>query len=540
MTAHQSKTWWRRVLISGIALAVIAFAYLSFGRWSTPSRLGTELFTVLSVLGVIFALLGGPFVTVDCLSRERREGTLGLLFLTDLKSYDIVLGKMGAASLDIALGLAAALPLAALPLLLGGVTLPEFFKVALALLNIMFLSLAVGILASACLTSGRSALGLAVGALGLLALGVPFVGEAILNLRDSSTKAAFFYMFCPSWTMGLCLDVSARSPAWRFWLNMAGMHGLAWFCLALAGWRTARSWRDLPVSGFWIRWQTRLERWRNGSAALRKNWRRFMLERNPIAWLEGRDWLQERVLFCVLAGSATFWALQHGRAPQTWPSNDWIFIWPTLTHYSFCVWIAIQSPRRLSDDKQSGALELILCTPVRPRQIIRGCMQILRRRFGRSLVAMLLIDAFLIYAFYSEHGGVRNFLQTEAYKPILCGLLVFPVQAFALARVGLYQGLVTNSLRATFILVWKLGLFPWIFWFASLMLYDLVRQQTKWLPNISGNIAIGSWIVFQLFCCALFLFHAQWHLQRNFRQFAALSVRPAWWKRLLRWRPNPI
>ncbi|HVV71122.1 MAG TPA: ABC transporter permease, partial [Verrucomicrobiae bacterium] len=100
---RQPKTWWRRVITLLGALAICAFTYLVVGRWSTLSRMGGEIFSALGGFGLFYALLAGPLATVDCLSRERREGTLGLLFLTDLRSHDVVLGKTAAASLDMVL-----------------------------------------------------------------------------------------------------------------------------------------------------------------------------------------------------------------------------------------------------------------------------------------------------------------------------------------------------------------------------------------------------------------------------------------------------
>ncbi len=54
---------------------------------------GRQLFAVLhcTLLGAIWVLV--PMLTADCISRERREGTLGLLFLTPLKGTDIVVAK---------------------------------------------------------------------------------------------------------------------------------------------------------------------------------------------------------------------------------------------------------------------------------------------------------------------------------------------------------------------------------------------------------------------------------------------------------------
>ena len=78
-------------------------------------------------------LLAGIFTTADCLSEEKREGTLGLLFLTDLKGYDIVLGKIVAASVNWFFGLLALFPVLALSLLMGGVAPGEFWRKILGL-----------------------------------------------------------------------------------------------------------------------------------------------------------------------------------------------------------------------------------------------------------------------------------------------------------------------------------------------------------------------------------------------------------------------
>ena len=65
-----------------------------------------------------FALLVGVRLTSDCLSAEKREGTLGLLFLTNLKARDIVIAKVFSHGLRSLTMWAATLPIIAVPLLL--------------------------------------------------------------------------------------------------------------------------------------------------------------------------------------------------------------------------------------------------------------------------------------------------------------------------------------------------------------------------------------------------------------------------------------
>src|SRR6185369_11363920 len=89
------------------------------------------IFGALTGTAVLYAFVAGMRDTADCLSWEKREGTLGLLFLTDLKGYDVVLGKLAAHSLNAFYSVVAVLPMLAIPLLMGGITLGEVGRTAL-------------------------------------------------------------------------------------------------------------------------------------------------------------------------------------------------------------------------------------------------------------------------------------------------------------------------------------------------------------------------------------------------------------------------
>src|SRR5206468_6387920 len=129
--SRRRATYRLRFLLA-LAVLVIWFFLLVLGRSSVPlAERGQMLFTAIGVLALGFCMLAGVFLTADCLSEEKREGTLGLLFLTELKGYDIVLGKLAAASVHALFGLVAVFPVLALPLLMGGVSGAEFARVIL-------------------------------------------------------------------------------------------------------------------------------------------------------------------------------------------------------------------------------------------------------------------------------------------------------------------------------------------------------------------------------------------------------------------------
>src|SRR6266516_1718500 len=117
VAARKRNTFWLRVVAALVALIIGGVSPFG-GR----GQMGGPLFAVLTWLSVGLALSAGLFFTSDCVSEEKREGTLGFLFLTDLHGYDVVLGKLLATSLRAICALLAVFPILAITLLMGGVT----------------------------------------------------------------------------------------------------------------------------------------------------------------------------------------------------------------------------------------------------------------------------------------------------------------------------------------------------------------------------------------------------------------------------------
>ena len=97
VAARRRFTYWIRVVLALGVMGIGGWVLLAAGS-RTPPRVGAGMFVAMSICAFGYCLLAGLWTTADCLSREKREGTLGLLFLTDLKGYDIVLGKLAATS----------------------------------------------------------------------------------------------------------------------------------------------------------------------------------------------------------------------------------------------------------------------------------------------------------------------------------------------------------------------------------------------------------------------------------------------------------
>src|SRR6476469_9669292 len=110
-----------------------------------------------------------PLLAADCISRERREGTLPLLFLTWLTPREIVTAKGGAHAVRALTLWGAALPVAAIAFLMGGVTWKEaVISACINFCSILF-ALSAGLAASSISRRWGRALGLAA-TLGVLFL----------------------------------------------------------------------------------------------------------------------------------------------------------------------------------------------------------------------------------------------------------------------------------------------------------------------------------------------------------------------------------
>src|SRR5215831_11373821 len=187
-TTHRVR-WWTATFAIILGLGFIGVAGLA-----GSSTIGLVLFRILTGLSLFVCLLAGVLLTADCLSQEKRDGTLGLLFLTDLSGYDVVLGKFVANSISAFYALFALLPVTAVSLLLGAVTGAEFWRTALALINALFVSLSAGIFVSTIGRDSRNTMGGTLTLLLLLGGGLPLAAGLLTDAGVSSEWTRFAWL----------------------------------------------------------------------------------------------------------------------------------------------------------------------------------------------------------------------------------------------------------------------------------------------------------------------------------------------------------
>lgn len=413
VASRQRITWRGRVFAAGLALVIFLGAQMIAERARGGGfSVGQIEFAVLKWLCFVIAGSIGIFLTADVLSEEKREGTLGLLFLTDLRGYDIVLGKLLSQSLLAFYALLAAFPILGLTMLAGGVTGPEFTRVILVLCNTLFFSLALGMLVSAVSRDSTKAMNGALFLTLLFLPGLPFL-DTVLTRFDYSKWRAILSLASP----GFLFYKADAYPYKLFWPCLGLQHLLAWIFLAFASFLAPRSWHEKAVAGSGRR--TLLQRWRFGGSRARRRFRQKFLEQNPVFWLALRDrWLPRAVLIltavAVLARTLEMIARYHllkvqvAQIKAVSSSSSAVYTSASYTNlimgYEIAavlasiiglilyLWLASQACRFFVDARRQGALELILVTPLGPRELVAGAWRALYKTFRFPALYIILSE----------------------------------------------------------------------------------------------------------------------------------------------------
>lgn len=542
VAARKGGTFWLRTVAALVAL-LLGGGFLVTGLFLAkaglgPPMMGRGLFTTLTWLGLAAALSAGAFFTSDALSRERREGTLGFLFLTDLRGYDVVLGKLLAAWWRASFALLATMPVLALTLLLGGVSGGEFWRTMLALGNALFCSLVVGMFVSALCREGQWALFLTLIALAGVTAGGPLLDAAVAVLsgrefeaRLTLTSPGFVFVAAGPWGWG------------GFWSAFGVNQALAWGLLATTCVLTRRAWRE--TGGASWTWLSELRAWwRYGGTRRRARLRQKLLDRSPSQWLACRERWQNVVAWAVaLVSVGLLGALWWVQPPEVvWMA--WGFV-ASAFGFVLNVVIASQAGRMFIEARQTGALELLLVSPLSSEQIVRGQWRALLRLFGWPLGLFLvagLVGAFLAQRVSGNMFSVAERAQTWAAVALAAlGTVGSAADFAALAWFGMWMGLkarnVTLATLLTFLFVMVV---PWfVIGFVTsiasvaLMVTGVVAAVSAGVTTFSPSaflwwalLAGGLSVALAILKDALFIIWSHRKLRRDFREAAVAAVVP--------------
>jgi len=477
--ARYGFTYLLRV-ISASALLVVALVFAA--QYGFGPKMGSLLFSYLNCALFVSIWVLVPLLSADCISRERREGTVGLLFLTPLKAREIVLAKglvHGVRSLSLWL---AVLPILTIAFLLGGVTWKETVLSVLMNFSSICWALAAGLIASSLSKRWVRAILLAGGLAGCFSVAfIILTGVMIMSAvgADPAFRLPFPYQYSHwqlvgnssvyvgnslQWRLPAGFFAATDAEAWwgemfgkltlpgqRAWLVAAGETALLSVVFLLAAVVAAarnlrRGWQEEPPSARRL-WLEKKFCTPVIGVDFFHRWLRRKLERNPIGWLEQRTWTGRLVTWGWLAVMISFYSVIF-YAPnilQLLPTVQTFMAWSLLTL------VAVSASGSFQRERETRVLELLLVSPMTAGEIIAGRLRGLWGQFLPSFVLMVAVWTYLGLIFRG-HGGFQML-------PFFCA------GYFSLPVIGLYYSLKRANFISSFLTTLIVGLFlPQLLW----------------------------------------------------------------------------
>jgi ABC-type transport system involved in multi-copper enzyme maturation permease subunit len=371
-TAYLGGLW-----ILGLTAWQVLIGWEQTATLGDNARFGLILFEVLGLVQLTLLMFFAALSAAGTVAQEKDRRTFVLLLLTDLRNYEIVLGKLLGSLLQIALFLAGVVPIFAILMLLGGVSGAQVLGATL-------------ILAGTALAAGS--LG------GLVALWRDKTFQALAL----TTLFLVLYLCLVHSLSALPLLTSAVTPAdieqWQTWLEPfrallavvepASDSGIL---SPAVGFAVAMLIMSLLLNGLAI---LRLRVWNPSGEAIVQREQPEELEAkdraaahaapgrarrvwaNPILWREiatrayGRRPLLVKAAFLLVLALVCYYALgpSASASRSDWAAARGLVIVGVLS----LLLVTAQAVTAITSERDLGALDLLLVTDLSPREFIFG------------------------------------------------------------------------------------------------------------------------------------------------------------------------
>jgi ABC-type Na+ efflux pump permease subunit len=373
-----------------VGCAALACLFMLTGASSRGQGWGRE-FNSLLFLGGLVLIAQVPKYTVGIFAEERRNHTLGLLFLCGIGPLQLFLSKTLGAALVSFSRLLLLYPFLAIAFLGGGLSWQMFVATTCSLPLLLAYVFAVCVFASVLCREESTAMFVAV-AIGaaLAALPVAFNwlcggGQTLLLLSPASAP----YLAANRLSTGTIQDF-----AW------AALYSIGWTLALLAAAATvlARVWQDKPDHVAIGSWQARLAEAIRGNATWRRQLAARCLGVNPFIWLALRDRWPVTLAEIVVTAGLGLWLLACVVWRDIWFSPAGMFVVTIVLNLALSWLVNFAAAKTIGDSRRTGTLELLLTTPMSHLDFVRGQLVALREQFAPIVRALLVINGVMVIA----------------------------------------------------------------------------------------------------------------------------------------------
>lgn len=357
---------------------------------------GPDLHRIFCLLG-LSAILQTPRLAAGVFAEERRNQTLGLLFLSGLGVGEVFLSKLLSSALIALTDLLAMFPMLALPFLLGGVSFDLFVATVCALPTLLLFALAVSLLASVLTQDDGTAI---IGAwVGVVLIGgvTPLLFFAQQQFGSGAQPSLWWLRLSPGYGPALIWRGFGGVPISEFWINEGITLAWSGLCLGVAGLALTALWREREAatqSG----WRERLGELMHGGRRFRRRLGAVWLEANPFAYLAARDHQPATLAWLVVGGLVGIWLAGWAVWGRHWLSVLNLLFTAGLLNLATSWLIHFTAAKTLATPRQDGTYELLLTTSLQPSDIVWGTFEASRHLFQAVTRVVLGLQVLMLAA----------------------------------------------------------------------------------------------------------------------------------------------
>ena len=216
----------------------------------------------------------------------------------------------------------------------------------------------------------------------------------------------------------------------------------------------------------------------------------------------------------------------YGRNFYTEPAN---FI---MTAYLGSVlvkcWVGAEASQRLTDDRRSGALELLFSTPLKVKDVLHGHWMAILRQFLGPVIFICALTVFFALILLLDSGRMGADDASYMATMFMAHLVLIVMDSLALFWYGLWNSAkaryVNRSISGTIFTVLML---PWIVYtLFTLSFFSMLAFQGRpvKLPVSEEYFMLGTWFFMGLGWSSWLIAHSRKQLLTHLRLFA--TTRP--------------
>ncbi len=372
--------------ILGVTLWQATVGFTKTATLGETARFGLLYFQIVVYVELLLLLFFAALSAASTVSQEKDRRTFILLLLTDMKDYEIVLGKLLGSLLPLTAMLLTTVPVLAMLLLLGGIDPTQVIQAAVVLATAAYAAGSLGGLVALWRERTYQALALSVLALVLYICFALAIGQVGALLTDAVNWTVVQAWFDPFLAMQSVLEPPANGwkvlpPAYGFAIVMGGF----FVVLNTIGIWKLRKWNPsgepiMQREGPGVDPEANLnadelKQFRAKAHAAPGTVR--AVGKNPILWREtktlayGRRPLLVKLAFGIVLALILYFAYGELTAPGGRTAYAAAYGLVPVVVLSMLL-VAAQAVTSITSERDGGALDILLVTDISPYEFVFG------------------------------------------------------------------------------------------------------------------------------------------------------------------------